>query len=69
MGGQEATKMNREFAELVEEMRVKSGLSQTALAVLAWPEKGDRQNALVKYQRVMRSETISMADGAALARS
>ena len=39
MGGQEATKMNREFAELVEELRVKSGLSQTALAVLAWPEK------------------------------
>jgi hypothetical protein len=51
---------------IIDEKRKDAGLSQTELAVQAWPDK-ERQTALVKYQRIMNGQPLTMTDGTALA--
>ena len=58
--------MNGTLAVIIDEKRIEAGLSQTELAVRAWPSK-ERQSALVKYQRILKGQPITMADGTALA--
>ena len=58
--------MKNMLSMIIDEKRKDAGLSQTELAVQAWPEK-ERQTALVKYQRIMNGQPITVDDGAALA--
>lgn len=58
--------MKDSLSTIIDEKRKDAGLSQTELAVQAWPEK-ERQAALVKYQRIMNGQPLTMNDGAALA--
>jgi len=54
------------LSTIIDEKRKDAGLSQTELAVQAWPDK-ERQTALVKYQRIMNGQPLTMTDGTALA--
>jgi hypothetical protein len=54
------------LSTIIDEKRKEAGLSQTELAVQAWPSK-ERQTALVKYQRIMNGQPLTMKDGTALA--
>lgn len=58
--------MSDMLAVIIEEMRTDQGLSQTELASRAWPDK-EKQVALVKYQRIIKGQTLTVADGSALA--
>lgn len=58
--------MNEMLSVIIDEKRRDAKMSQTDLAVAAWPEK-ERQAALVKYQRIMNGQPLTMKDGAALA--
>ena len=58
--------MSEMLITIIEEKRTEQGLSQTELASRAWPTK-EKQAALVKYQRILNGQTITVADGSALA--
>lgn len=54
------------LSEIIEELRNEQDLSQTDLAVSAWPKK-TRPGALMKYQRILNGQTVTVKDGSALA--
>jgi ribosome-binding protein aMBF1 (putative translation factor) len=56
------------LSTIIDEKRKDAGMSQTDLAAQAWPEK-ERQAALVKYQRIMNGQPLTMKDGTALAQA
>ena len=58
--------MSLMLVTIIEELRNEQGLSQTELASRAWPEK-EKQAALLKYQRILNGQTITISDGSALA--